>query len=209
MIALEEIGVPFEPVLINKAKAENERAEYLELNPKGKVPTLVVDGLALTENPAIHVYLAREYPAAGLLPTDEKEWLEALSLMSWFAAGIHPVIGRCRFPMRFSEHPESYAGIRKLATEELTKLFEILERRLADRQWLLGDWTILDGYMSWLWDRATGSGMSDEPFPRCIENYAENGLRASVTRTLAREADAMTAIEAEIDGPSPFALPQV
>lgn len=209
LTALEEIGAPFTVEVVNKAKGENDGEAYRRLNPKGKVPTLIVDGRVLTETPAILVYLDRQHPEAGLLPKDEDTWLEALSLMSWFAGGIHPVIARSRFPMNFAEDPRCFTGIRDLAVGQLAELFQILEARLADRSWLLGEWSIADAYMSWLWFRATGSGMDEAPLPRCVAHYAENGTRPSLQRAVDREAEVIPQIEAGIDGPSPFSLPKV
>lgn len=68
LIALEEIGVPFETELIRLAKGQQSSAAYFKINPKGKVPALVVDGEPLTENPVILQWLSETYPAANLLP---------------------------------------------------------------------------------------------------------------------------------------------
>jgi glutathione S-transferase len=188
-IALEEAGADFTLHVINRFAGEAKSPEYLAVNPKGKVPTLVVDGWILTENPAIQTYIAGAYPEAGLLPTgDERTRLEALSTMAWFASGMHPHVGRLRFPANATaDGPEAYDGIRAASRAELEKGFEILERRLADREWLFGDWSIVDGYMLWLWFRATGSGMDGTPFPRCGEHAMRNEQRPAVARVLDRE----------------------
>src|SRR5215207_7496157 len=97
-IALEEAGADFTLHVINRFAGDAKSPEYLAINPKGKVPTLVVDGWILTENPAIQTYIAGAYPDAGLLPTgDERTGLQALSTMAWFASGMHPHVGRLRF----------------------------------------------------------------------------------------------------------------
>ncbi len=68
---------------------------YLELNPEGKVPTLVVDGRPLTEVAAILFYLAKRFPDAGLLPRDDIEAeAQALSWMSFIASTLHPARAR-------------------------------------------------------------------------------------------------------------------
>src|SRR5947207_2010600 len=84
-IALEEAGAEFELHVLNRFAGDVTSPGYLAINPKGKVPTLVVDGWVLTENPAIQTHLARLYPEARLLPTgDARTEVEALSLMAWF-----------------------------------------------------------------------------------------------------------------------------
>src|SRR3954462_10503923 len=69
-IALHEIGVPFEGKPMSFHQNDMRKAEFLKVNPEGKVPTLLVDGRPLTEVDAILFYLARRYPDAGLLPDD-------------------------------------------------------------------------------------------------------------------------------------------
>lgn len=196
LVALEELGVPYETRMVNMLAGEQLGPKYLALNPKGKVPTLVMDGRPMTENPAIHTYLARRYPDAGLLPAGDPELeIDALTTMSWFAAGVHPLVSRHRFPQLVCESPEGLASIRELTRAQLERCFSILEERLADRDWLLGDWSIVDPYMLWLWFRATGSGMDGTPFPRCHEHAQRTEARPSVGRVLDREEEAFAGLK--------------
>ena len=89
-IALHEVGAPFESRLISLTKHENRTPKYLALNPEGKVPTLVIDGRALTEV-AANLWTRERFPAAGLLPqNDLAAEAEVVSWMSFIAATIHP-----------------------------------------------------------------------------------------------------------------------
>src|SRR5580693_772212 len=90
-IALHEIGAPFESRPISLAKKENRTAAFLALNPEGKVPTLLIDGRALTEVAAILFYLAKAFPDAGLLPEGDLEaQAQVVSWMSFVASTVHP-----------------------------------------------------------------------------------------------------------------------
>ena len=90
-IALHEIGVPFEGRPISLAKREQQGAQYLALNPEGKVPTLTIDGRPLTEVAATLYYLAKRFPQAALLPQDDTEGeAQAISWMSFIASSLHP-----------------------------------------------------------------------------------------------------------------------
>ena len=91
-IALHEIGVPFELKLTALTRNEHRAADYLAVNPEGKVPTLMIDGRPLTEVAATLWYLARRYPEAGLLPQygDIEGEARVISWMSFIAATIHP-----------------------------------------------------------------------------------------------------------------------
>ena len=66
-IALEETGEPFEPVLVKLADGAQRKPDYLEINPKGRVPAIADDGFVVTENPAVLRYIARKYPTADAL----------------------------------------------------------------------------------------------------------------------------------------------
>lgn len=189
-IALEEAGADFHLHVLNRYLGEHQTPAYRALNPKEKVPTVVIDGWAVTENPVIQQVLARRFPEAHLLPDgDERVVVEARSLMAWFASGVQPAAGRQRFPGLFSDDPGTHDGIRTSARRELEKAFTILEARLEDRDWLFGDWTIVDAYMLWLWFRAVGSGMDPTPFPRCAEHARRTEARPSVARVLDREEE--------------------
>lgn len=79
---LEEVGAPYETVALDYA-GTMKAAPYLALNPMGKVPTLVHDGAAVTEVPAIITYLAQTFPDAGLMPRDSAAYYRWM----FFAAG--------------------------------------------------------------------------------------------------------------------------
>ena len=71
-ITLTEAGAKFDVKNINTRSGDNTSAEFLALNPKHKVPVLVIDGEPLTENVAIQIWIARQFPAAKLLPAAPK-----------------------------------------------------------------------------------------------------------------------------------------
>ena len=67
-ILLEELGAPYELQVVNMKAGEQRQAGYLAVNPMGKVPAIVHDGALVTEQPAVFLYLADLFPAAGLAP---------------------------------------------------------------------------------------------------------------------------------------------
>jgi glutathione S-transferase len=186
-VALQEVGAPYEVVLVERPKGFS--AEYLEVNPKGKVPALQVGSLVITENPAIQTFLSRRHPEAGLLPTEGQLGIEALETVSWFAAGIHRFITPMRFPRMFCDLEQAWPSIRATARGELERAFAIVEQRLAGRDWILNDWSLADVHLLWLWFRATGSGMDGSQFPRCIAHAARCEARPSVAFVLDREEE--------------------
>ena len=186
LVALEEIGVPFRLHLSPVARTSD--AAFLRVNPKGRVPVLIIDGARLTETPAIVTYLADRYVAARLLPAKSRLLaIDALATMSWIAGTIHPSITRSRYPQRFCDVPGSVGRTRELATQALRNCFEIVEERLTDSDWLYGEWSIVDAYLLWAWFRAVGSDMDASGLTRCAAHAARCELRPSVARTLDRE----------------------
>ena len=78
-VTLTEAGAAFEVRPLNFRKSQHMMPEYLQLNPKHKVPVLVIDGMPLTENVAIQTWIARNFAASRLLPADPIEELKAIS----------------------------------------------------------------------------------------------------------------------------------
>src|SRR5277367_3422146 len=99
-VTLTEANADFGVRTLNMGKGQQRSADYLKLNPKHKVPLLVVDGRPLSENIAIQIWIARHFPQAKLLPADPWQELQAVSLLAWCAAGIHPYLSRINSPAR-------------------------------------------------------------------------------------------------------------
>jgi glutathione S-transferase len=168
-IALHEIGVAFEPRPI-ALKTETRAPAYLAINPEGKVPTLLIDGRPLTEVAAILFYLARRFPEAGLLPADDIEaQAQALSWMSFVAATLHPA--------------------RRQGLEHARDVYAVADRRLGDRAWALGYYSIADIHLFRLFWRFFNSlKPARSEFPNLSAHYDRMMERPAVRRTCEIEA---------------------
>ena len=98
-VTLTEAGANFDVRPLNFRKNQHLSPEYLKVNPKHKVPLLVVDGKTLSESIAIQTWIARTFPQAKLLPSDPWQELQAMSIMSWCSGGIHPFLARINSPV--------------------------------------------------------------------------------------------------------------
>jgi glutathione S-transferase len=192
LIALEEIGVPFETCLIKFGIGEHKSSEYLRLNPKGKVPTLLVDDWPLTENVSIASFLARSYPDARLLPFGTTARSEAAALvdLAWCASTIHPIVTRIVLPQLFCDVPGGTDRVRALAIEAMQANFAMVDHRLEDRSWILGEWSVVDAYLFWIWDQTAASVADGLRYRRYADHAARMLARPSVQRALRREAEA-------------------
>jgi len=197
MIALEEIGQPFETHLVIFMKGEHKSPEYLTMNPAGKVPLLLADGQPISQNLAIQTFLAKSFPDVGLLPFTGDPLVEAriLGQLAWFSADLHPLVTRIRLPQFACDAaPER---VKEQAMEAMAMQLGPLNQRLADRPFILGEsWSALDAYLHWVWFRITGAGFDSAPFANIQTHYAMMNARPAVQRALAREAEAQAYLEA-------------
>jgi glutathione S-transferase len=169
-IALHELGVPFESRLISLAKKENRSPAYLAINPEGKVPTLLVDERPLTEVAAILFYLAKRFPAARLLPDGDIEAeAQAVSWMSFIAATLHPA--------------------RRQGIDHARGVFGIADRRLGEREWAIGSYSIADIHLFRLyWRFRNAFKPAPAEFPHLSAHYDRMMARPAVRRTCDIEA---------------------
>ena len=165
-IALHEIGAPFESRPLSFHRKQNRDPAYLAVNPEGKVPTLLIDGRPLTEVAAILFYIARHFPEAGLLPTDDIEAeAQVVSWMSFIAATVHPA--------------------RRRGLAHARSVYSIAEQRLGARDWAVGRYSIADIHLFRLFWRFRAS-LNPEPgeFPHLAAHHDRMMGRAAVHRTI-------------------------
>jgi glutathione S-transferase len=153
-INLTEAQADFEVMPLNFSKGEHMSPEYLRLNPKHRVPVLMIDGEPLTENVAINLWIARTFPQAKLLPIDRKQEIKAISLMAWCASGIHPALTPNALPKRFCDAPDSEESVKQCAQKLLAEHFGIADALLAGREWFFDHYTAPDAYFFWTFLRA-------------------------------------------------------
>lgn len=192
-IALEEAGLAFDGHAVALMRGDNRHPAFLTMSPLGKVPVLVVDGQPLVETLAIVAWLQRVRPAAGLTPSRDDPFDAARdeSLLSWFAATVHPIFTRFRVPPAIVGDPACFGPVVAHAAPALAQSFGVAAAHLADNPWLLGEWSIADAYLYWLWTEAVGAGFDASAFPGLVAHARRVAQRPSVQRALARETAAV------------------
>ena len=148
-IMLEEIGLPYEPHLVDFGKGDQKTPEFLSLNPYGKIPAIIdPDGpggkpMALFESGAILLYLAEK--TGKLLPADPARRYETIAWLFFQMAAVGPMFGQVGFFHKFAGR--EYEDKRPLHRyrDEAKRILAVLEGRLAGRAWIMGDeYTIAD-----------------------------------------------------------------
>ncbi len=183
-ITLSEAKAEFTVRPINLRKGQQNSADYLRLNPKHKVPLLIVDGKPLTENVAIQLWIARNFPAARLLPSDSWQETQAVSIMSWCASGMHPLLGRIFSPAKVCDLPSSEESVRQLSQEPLFEAYKIADSMLAGREYFFDHFTAPDAHFFWCFRRAFDLKLDVSQFRSCIAHFERMKTRASVQRVL-------------------------
>jgi len=148
-VMLEETGLPYEAHKLSFEAREQQSPEFLALNPNGKIPAIVdpngPGGRALTlfESGAILIYLADK--TGQLLPADASGRYQTIQWLMWQMAGVGPMFGQVGFFHRFAGRDFEDKRPRDRYAAEAQRLLGVLDRRLADRAWLMGDaYTIAD-----------------------------------------------------------------
>jgi len=188
-VTLTEAGADFEVRPLDFRKRQNFTPEYLKINPKHKVPSLVVDGKILTENVAIHQWVHQNFPHAKILPADPWNQLQAVALHSWCASGIHPYLSRINNPAKVCDTAGSSNSVVKVATEFLLEAFKLGDDLLAGREYFFDHFTAPDAHFFWCCRRATQLGVSISGFPNVESHFKRMLERSSVKKLLAYEQE--------------------
>lgn len=191
-VTLTEANAPFEVRPLNFRKGQQMTADYLALNPKHKVPLLMVDGKLLTENVAIQAFIARTFPQAKLMPSDPWQELQAISIMAWCASGMHPFLSRINSPAKVCDVPGAEPSVRKLATELLYESFQIADDTLKGREWFFDHFTAPDAHFFWAFRRAMQLNVDVSGFENCMAHFERMKQRPSVQKVLDYEASVLS-----------------
>ena len=186
-VTLSEAGADFEVRPLNFRKQQQMSPEYVKIHPKHKVPLLVVDGDTLSENPAINLWIARNFPHANLMPVETWQLAQVLSIHSWCAAGIHPHLSRINSPAKYCDQPGAEASVVGLARKMLEADFKVADDMLAGRDFLFDQFTTADAHMFWCLRRASQLGVDITAFANCTAFFDRMLQRSSVQKVYAFE----------------------
>lgn len=196
-IMLEECGLPYEVKLVNIGKGDQFKPEFLAISPNNKMPAIVdpegPDGgpISVFESGAILQYLGRK---TGLFyPADERGRVEVEQWLFWQMGGLGPMAGQAHHFRIYAPEKIPYAIERY--THEVQRLYGVMNRRLADRDYLAGDYSIADiACVGWakLWER---QGQNIEEFPHFKAWLARVMERPAVQRGLSLSAEERRAFD--------------
>jgi GSH-dependent disulfide-bond oxidoreductase len=196
-IMLEECGLPYRVVEVNILRGEQFKPEFLRISPNNRIPAIVDQDapggpLSIFESGAILQYLADK--SGKFLPLEPHRRFDVLQWLFWQVGGLGPMAGQAHHFRAFAPETVPY-GIKRY-TEECNRLYGVLDRRLADRDFVAGEYSIAD-MACWPWivfhER---QGQPLESFPKVRRWFEAVRARPAVRRAYDRGFERMADAEA-------------
>src|ERR1700761_8455018 len=192
-IGLEESGATYDSQALSFASNEQKTPEYLKINPRGRVPALVIDEGSIGENTAILDYVATKY-APALMPSDPVQRARAISLMAWFSNNVHPAFTHIGRPERFADDTSICDKLREKGRANFWAALQEIDGLIDSKPWILGDqFSVVDGYalVFYGWGKRIGLPVEE------LKNYTawkdRMLARPAVRRVLEREKNVLVA----------------
>ncbi|MGV3550532.1 glutathione S-transferase family protein [Rhizobium sp.] len=186
-IALEEAGADYEIARLNFAESEQRSAEFLRINPKGRVPALVTDRGVLTETPAILIYVAQAFPAANLAMLDDAyEFARLQAFNAYIASTVHVNHAHGRRGARWANQQSSFDDMKSKVAETMAASMRMIELDFFEGPWVMGEqYTVADGYLYTMSSWLAGDGVDINEFPILKDHFERMSARPAVQRVLA------------------------
>ena len=190
-IVLEEVGADYSTVRIDFASGQQRSPEYLEVNPKGRVPALATDRGILTETPAMLAFVAQSFPAAKLAPMDDPfTFAEIQAFNSYLCSSLHVAHAHRMRGHRWvdADDAAAIAAMQRKVPESVGAGFDLIERDMLKGPWVMGEqYTICDPYLFTLAQWLEKDGVDPARIPRVIDHRRRMSERAGVRRAIAQE----------------------
>jgi len=159
------------------------------------VPVLAHGNDAISQNPAILLWLNKRYPDANILPkadTDLADY-QLLGRLLRFSADLHPLVTRIRMPQFFCDLEGAPARVSQMGKATIAGQLAQYESILSRQDWLEDEnWCALDAYLHWVWFRITGAGFDPENFPAISAHYQRTLSIPAFQRAIERESQAQS-----------------
>ena len=151
-IAFEEMELPYNPIVLKLSERKQHEEWFYQMNPNGRIPVIVdhdLEDLTIFETGAIMLYLAEK--SGKFMPSNFKRRYAAMQWLMFQMSGIGPMQGQAVAFERY--FPENVPAARKRYHNETRRLYKVLDRHLADHEWLADEYTIAD-MANWAWIRS-------------------------------------------------------
>ncbi len=185
-ISLEEAGAEYRAIPIDFSKGENNGKAFRKINPKGRVPALVMDEGILTETPAMLAYVAQTYPKANLAPLNNPfAFAQVQSFNSYLCSTLHVAHAHKMRGSRWADKEASFEDMRNKVPQTVAECYTYIEDHVFHGPYVVGEtYTISDAYLFAVSGWMTIDGLDVNNFPK-IKTHREMMLkRAAVQHVL-------------------------
>jgi glutathione S-transferase len=188
-IALAEAGAPYTTVKLDFKANQQNSPEYLAINPKGRVPTLVTDRGVLTETPAMLAFIAQSFPQAKLAPLDDPfEFAKVQAFNSYLCSTVHVAHAHKMRGARWATEETTFADMKRMVPKTVGACFALIERDMLRGPWVMGEqYTVCDPYLYTLAGWLEGDGVDIATLPKVAEHRKRMSERAAVQKVMAEE----------------------
>jgi glutathione S-transferase len=188
-IALQEAGAPYTTERIDFKSNQQNSPEYLAINPKGRVPSLVTDRGILTETPAVLVFIAQSFPQAKLAPFDDPYALaQVQAFNSYLCSTVHVAHAHKQRGARWAADETSFADMKRMVPKTVAACFALIERDMLKGPWVMGDaYTICDPYLFTVAQWLEGDGVDISALPKVVEHRKRVSERPAVREVMAEQ----------------------
>lgn len=188
-IALEEAGADYAAVRVSFAANEQRSAQYLAINPKGRVPALVTDRGILTETPAMLAFIAQSFPQARLAPSaDAFAFAQAQAFNSYLCSTVHVAHAHRMRGHRWADDPAAIAEMQRKVPQSVGACFDLIEHDMLEGPWVMGEaYTICNPYLFTLAQWLEDDGVDPSRLPKVIDHRHRMSERPAVRRAIAAE----------------------
>jgi glutathione S-transferase len=188
-IALEEAGADYEIRPVDFSKNEQREPEYLKVNPKGRVPSLVTERGVLTETPAILAFVAQHFPEARLAPLEDAfAFARVQAFNSYLCSTVHVAHAHRVRGYRWVDDPAAIDAMQRKVPQNVGECFVLIEREMFKGPWVMGDtYTICDPYLFTLAQWLEDDGVDVARLPKIRGHRSRMSERVAVIDALADE----------------------
>jgi len=188
-ITLEEVGAAYTTERLDFKNNQQNSADYLAVNPKGRVPALVTDRGVLTETPAMLAFIAQSFPQAKLAPFDDAfAFAQAQAFNSYLCSTVHVAHAHKMRGARWATDDASFADMKRMIPKTVGASFALIERDMLRGPWVMGDtYTICDPYLFTLAQWLEGDSVDLAILPKVIDHRNRMSERPAVKKVLAEE----------------------
>src|SRR4051794_39032609 len=185
-ITLAESGADYTTERLDFKINQQNSPEYLAINPKARVPSLVTDRGVLTETPAMLAFIAQSFPKAKLAPFDDAyTFAQVQSFNSYLCSTVHTNHAHKMRGARWATEESSFADMKAMVPKTMGACFALIEQKMFKGPWVMGDqFTICDPYLYTLSTWLEGDSVDINATPKIADHFKRMSDRPAVRKVM-------------------------